>query len=464
MRIQALTPGHPPCHRPTIQAEVQHEVFVRDTHGPGQAVHPYRRDAAAYPVDPFHRRRTRHVEAKSLHQFLALLVPIIVFSVEPMGHTVAHRVTGIVRIRTKNERQALAASGRKISVMASCSGYIGKEGHPEGIFPRIGEYDRWAIEWGYRWYPQFKTAKDEAPFLNKQIIDSLAKNKHLYFGNEMSFTDPRNQSEDLGDDAVLAGKYGIKNLQRILPQLKTWTREPNEGYTNLKVMYEELLKQYRLYTVQVMKSIAGSYVTAKSVEQPGNIFEPVEYRRQKDAMKFLNDYVFTTPAWLINDELTALTGTDPGLHISVARFNILMKLQGSGTLLTLLKATEQNKGMKTYKAEEFPEDLKRGVWSELYTGKPVDIYRRGLQKLYIDNAFKAFKPVNEIVGRNNGNGTIFYINPDPTANDVSSIMRAHLVSLRSSYPQSGGGANGFIEVPLAGYGTKDQQELEGKNR
>lgn len=334
----------------------------------------------------------------------------------------------------------------------------------KGIFPRIGEYDRWAIEWGYRWYPQFKTAKDEAPFLNKQIIDSLAKNKHLYFGNEMSFTDPRNQSEDLGDDAVLAGKYGIKNLQRILPQLKTWTREPNEGYTNLKVMYEELLKQYRLYTVQVMKSIAGSYVTAKSVEQPGNIFEPVEYRRQKDAMKFLNDYVFTTPAWLINDELTALTGTDPGLHISVAQFNILMKLQGSGTLLTLLKATEQNKGMKTYKAEEFLEDLKRGVWGELYTGKPMDIYRRGLQKLYIDNAFKAFKPVNEIVGRNNGNGTIFYINPDPTANDVSSIMRAHLVSLRSDIRKAATSQTGLSKYHLQDMEQRISRELEGKDK
>ena len=36
-----------------------------------------------------------------------------------------------------------------------------------GMFPHIGEYDKWAIEWGYRWLPQFKTAKEEAPYLNQ---------------------------------------------------------------------------------------------------------------------------------------------------------------------------------------------------------------------------------------------------------------------------------------------------------
>lgn len=334
----------------------------------------------------------------------------------------------------------------------------------KGIFPRIGEYDTWAIEWGYRWYPQFKSAKEEMPYLNRLIIDSLAKNKRLYFGNENSFSDPRNQSEDLGDDAILAGKYGIKNLQRILPHLKEWTKEPNEGYNNLKTMYEEVIKQYKLYTVQVLKSIGGEYRTPKSVEQSGVQIAPVEYQRQKDAMKFLNDYLFTTPTWLINDTLTALTGTEPFVHIVVAQSNVLMRLQGSGTLMTLVKTAELNKSIKTYKPEEFLEDLKRSIWTELYTNKPIDIYRRNQQKVYVENSFKAFKAVNEIVGRNNGNGTIYYINPDPTGNDVSSIMRAHLTALRNDIHKAIPLQTGVSKYHLQDMEVRIDNELKGKDK
>ena len=334
----------------------------------------------------------------------------------------------------------------------------------KGIFPRIGEYDNWAIEWGYKWYPAFKTAKEEGPFLNKLIIDSLAKNKHLYFGSEMNFSDPRDQSEDLGDDAIAASKYGIKNLQRVLPQLKEWTKVPNEGYDNLKTMYEEVIKQYKLYTVQVLKSIGGEYRTLKSIEQPGRMIEPVEYQKQKASMKFLNQYLFTTPKWLINESYTAVTGTDPILHIVIAQSNALMKLQGSGMLIGLIKSAELNKGIKTYSATEFLEDLKQGVWSELYTNKPIDIYRRNQQKVYLENSFKAFKAVNEIVGRNNGNGTIYYINPDPTGNDVSSITRAHLRGLRNDIRKAIPSQTGISKYHLQDMENRISDVLEGKNK
>ncbi len=31
----------------------------------------------------------------------------------------------------------------------------------EGLFPRIGDYDKWAIEWGYKMFPQYKDAEAE---------------------------------------------------------------------------------------------------------------------------------------------------------------------------------------------------------------------------------------------------------------------------------------------------------------
>ncbi|RAJ08624.1 uncharacterized protein DUF5118 [Chitinophaga skermanii] len=334
----------------------------------------------------------------------------------------------------------------------------------KGIFPRIGDYDRWAIEFGYRWYPQFKSPNEEIAFMNKLVIDSLAANKRLFFGGEFSFSDPRSQSEDLGDNNVIAAKYGLKNLQRVLPQLKNWTRVPNEGYENLKNMYETLLRQYMLLSAQVLKSVGGSYTTLKSVEQPGVQITAVEYAKQKEAMKFLQEYVFTTQKWLINDTLTNLTGLDGALYISIAQGNVIKRLLASGTIVSLTREAEMNKGSKTYTASEMLEDLKSTVWSELYSNKPVDLYRRNLQKMYLEQAKKAFKQVSEITGGNYGNGTILYVNPDPTGNDASTLVRAQLVSLRGDIRRAIPVQSGISKYHLQDMEVRITNILEGNDK
>jgi Met-zincin/Domain of unknown function (DUF5117)/Domain of unknown function (DUF5118) len=300
----------------------------------------------------------------------------------------------------------------------------------KGIFPRIGAYDKWAIQWGYRWLPQFDSPEAETPYLNKLIIDSLNRNKQLIFGFEMDAYDPRYQSEDLGDDAVLASTYGIKNLKRILPKLAEWTRKPNEGYDNLKEISGQLFRQYNLYMAHVLKSIGGIYTTPKSVEQNGPVFEPVPYEKQKAAMKFLDNNLFNVPDWLTNDTSFGLTGSSAEPYFQVAQSLTLSRLLGSGTLINFIKNETRFRNKKLYTSAEFLDDLKKSVWSELYSHKPIDVNRRGLQRMYIDEAFHAFRPVGEIVGRNSGNGTQFYINPDPTKADMEGLMRAHLLSLK----------------------------------
>jgi hypothetical protein len=300
----------------------------------------------------------------------------------------------------------------------------------KGIFPRIGAYDKWAIQWGYRWLPQFDNADAETPYLNKLIIDSLNSNKQLAFGYEMDAYDPRSQSEDLGDDAIAASTYGMKNLKRILPKLAEWTRKPNEGYENLRTMSEHVFRQYMLYNAHVLKSIGGRYVTPKSVEQSGPVFEPVPYKKQKAAMKFLDANLWYAPDWLVKDTMFKVTGMTADPFIYAAQNNALSRLLGSGTLVNLINDEIRYKNEKIYTCEEFLNDLKKSVWSELYTGKAIEISRRNLQRMYVDLTFKSFQAVGEIVGRNAGNGTQIYINPDPTRNDVQGLMRAHLRSLR----------------------------------
>src|SRR5690606_36110490 len=106
----------------------------------------------------------------------------------------------------------------------------------KGLMARIGDYDKWAIEWGYRRFMQYDSPDAEKEHLNKWVIEKLKDNR-LWFGTESNIDDPRSQDEQVGDDAMKASAYGIKNLQRILPNLMTWSKQPNEDYSSISKMY-----------------------------------------------------------------------------------------------------------------------------------------------------------------------------------------------------------------------------------
>lgn len=296
---------------------------------------------------------------------------------------------------------------------------------PKGIFPRIGDYDLWAIEWGYKWTPEYKTAQDELPSSNKTIISRISADKRLTFGTEMDPNDPRNQNEDLGDNAMVASAYGIKNLKRILPNILTWSKQPNEGYDNAKALYGELIGQYSRYMGHVVKNVAGVYSTPKTVEEQGASFIAVPFAKQKEAMNFLNAQLFNSPTWLINKELIGRTGINPVDVFQNAQKSVLNRLLNPATFNKLINA-EALDGAKAYTAQNLFADLKTGIWSELYSHKPIDVYRRNLQKAYVESVSRM------IVAPAGAQGPTLpgmRAAADPTGTDMSSIGRANLSSL-----------------------------------
>ncbi|RZK45834.1 MAG: DUF5117 domain-containing protein, partial [Pedobacter sp.] len=175
----------------------------------------------------------------------------------------------------------------------------------KGLYPRIGDYDDWSIDWGYRIYN--KDNVDDMAKINVRTIEA-AKNPRLWFGTETNPDDPRSQNEDLSDNAMLASGYGIKNLQVILPKLTEWTKGKNEGYDDLQEMYGQLTSQYIRYMGHVTKNVAGILETPKMVEQGGVIYERNAAAKQREAMAFLNAQLFKTPTWLINKQILDVTG------------------------------------------------------------------------------------------------------------------------------------------------------------
>lgn len=311
-----------------------------------------------------------------------------------------------------------------------------------GIFPRIGMYDKWAIEWGYRWMPQFATADAEVPYLNKWIVSKLKEDKRYTFGTETDRDDPRNQSEDLGDDAMLAGTYGIKNLKRIMPEIINWTSEPNEDYEKAASLYYNLTGQFSLYMGHVATNVAGIYNTPISTEQTDvKAMEFVPKDIQKKAVDFLNKELFTTPTWLVDNKLSEKTGINAYSQIFRIQSNILKRLISARTL-DKMTMNELTNGKKAYTASEMFTDLKRGIWSDLNGGKRPDFAQRGLQKSYV-NALIAMldKPQRSST---TGMGPIAAAPAADSPSEAPAIARGQLMELRSALSGAASSSSGVL--------------------
>lgn len=251
-----------------------------------------------------------------------------------------------------------------------------------GIFPRIGIYDKWSIEWGYRWLPQFQTPEDEVAFSNQSIIEKLKTDVRYTFGTESDPNDPRNQSEDLGDDSMLASLYGIKNLKRIVPQILTWSYEPNKSYAGAGEIYSGVVSQFNRYLGHVTKNVAGIYSNSITVEQTDEIArEFVPANIQKRAIAFLNEQLFTTPEWLIDRQLMEKAKIVPVNTICSLQSGVLSRLINKSTL-DKMSENEILNGKKAYTSAQMFNDLKKVIWSNLGQS---DIYKRNMQKAYVEN-------------------------------------------------------------------------------
>jgi hypothetical protein len=294
---------------------------------------------------------------------------------------------------------------------------------------RIGDYDKWAIKWGYT-YTGISDVEVDKKVNNRWIIDSLTKNPRLWFGGEGQNVDPRAQTEDLSDNTVKASEYGIKNLKRILVALPEWTKEEADKYENLSDMYDQVINQFRRYMGHVAKNVGGIQQTYKSVEEKGDVYEPTPKAMQKSAVEFLNKQLFETPTWLLDKNiLNKISYPTSNEAIQTAQTSTLSSLLSGARLYRLVTSANRFGAANTYSLDEMMTDVKKGVWSELGTGKAIDAYRRNLQKSYIDNLIDLLNPSTPIISGLPAGFTIQFTNTKNT--DVSSIARAYLRSLQS---------------------------------
>ncbi|MBG9377427.1 zinc-dependent metalloprotease [Panacibacter sp. DH6] len=301
----------------------------------------------------------------------------------------------------------------------------------KGLFPRIGDYDKWAIKWGYT-LTDVKDEDADEKITNRWIIDSLGKNPRLWFGTELNPYDPRSQTEDLGDNSMKAGEYGIKNLKRIIQGLPEWTKEEADKYQNLDDMYGQVVIQFNRYMNHVIKNVGGIYETPKSVEQSGDVYEPAPKATQKEAIMFLQKQLFETPTWLFDKTILNKTSNPTSAetvnNIQIGAINSLFR----PSRLNIMAVSSNRFGnANTYLVDEMMDDVKKGVWSELASKRPIDNMRRNVQKAYVEALISILNPAppQQISGLPASFAALLGTNVKNT--DVPSIVRAHLVSLRA---------------------------------
>jgi len=295
-----------------------------------------------------------------------------------------------------------------------------------GIYPRIGDYDKWSIEWGYKMIPTAATAEDEVAVLDKWI-EAKANDKRYYFGRQGQPDDPRDQSECIGDNAMKASNYGIKNLKRILPNLINWTKQPNEDYDALNRMYGELVGQFRRYIGHVTYNFGGVYENLKKNNQAGNVYEFVSRETQKEAADFINKQVFTTPTWLLNEEISKKTKVNPASTILSLQEAALGRMMSTSIMNKMLNA-EAAIGNKAYTVLDLLHDLTKAVFTELPAKKSIDMYRRNLQKSYVERLGNIINPtVSGGINFSFGNAAP---SVDTKKTDILSYLKGHAKELK----------------------------------
>jgi len=252
------------------------------------------------------------------------------------------------------------------------------------FMPKVGEYDKWSVEFGYRDLG-IDNREDDAQAWDDRIREKADDPVYFYGRQTGTQVDPRSQREDLTNDAVEASRLGIENLKRIIPNLVSWTREDGENYETLEELYGSVLAQWSRYMGHVGRHVGGVYETPKTYEQDGVVYQPVPAARQQEAMDFLVAEGLQTPTWMLEqDVLRRIEHAGSVERIRDAQENILEMMLDPRRMARIVEVEALASSGDAYGLNAMLTDLREGVWTEVQQGGDVDPFRRNLQRGYLE--------------------------------------------------------------------------------
>jgi hypothetical protein len=290
------------------------------------------------------------------------------------------------------------------------------------ITPQIGVYDKYAIAWGYRWLD----TKDPRKALETQK-EWIAKHQNdplYHYGEQqtpLNTVDPRAQSEDLGDNAMKAGEYGIKNLKRLVPQILNWSAEPGDSYYQAGKLYMATVWQWNTYADHVMANIGGYYLESPVQGDGKKAYTPVPKNIQQDAMSYLKKEIFNLPEWLFKPELLSKTFAIKDTPLGPfeygpynlkreQQYGLMYSLVSDERLLRLLEMESIHGKDKVYTVSQLLKEIRETVFKPTLNGRSLTLDERMTEQNYVDVLLvsadklmdkinkKALQPVSMIKG------------------------------------------------------------------
>ena len=288
-----------------------------------------------------------------------------------------------------------------------------KEKQGDVVMRTIGPYDEWAIEYGYK--PVEDPYKNEEELL-KSITDRVAEAGLDYATDEdtgLLEPDPLTNRRDMGSDPLDYSRHQLRLVSELQKNMAEWAVEDGESYSRLRDRFNWLI-----YTIADASTYAGRYVGGqyfyrdhKGDPNARNPFVLVPAAKQREAMKFLADEVFSGKA--LNFEPALLTKLAPGrwrhwssddydawieynLH---DRYEMIMRtaLLPVFNPFTITRLHDMElmveDGEQAYTLAEHLRSLTDTIWSELDNAIPpkstdsspfISSVRRGLQRAYTE--------------------------------------------------------------------------------
>ncbi len=242
---------------------------------------------------------------------------------------------------------------------------------PEDLIPRVGAYDRLAIAWGYRCFPEM-TLDEETEYLQKWLDEQECCPLYRYNGTDN--IDVLSQSEDLGNNQMQTNALAIKNMQRLM-KLKVW--EVEDDATIRLVMghrYQVMIRKFQGFLDQALMNIRGrtEEIDAKAGNRRSMV--PVSKLRQQEALAFLDRYVGTPPTWLFQPDLFHRYQVDQRLNMEAL---MMQWVYGLAERLRLGPTPD-------YSQEQLFSDIRHIFFREWENGVQVSKERRNLQRFYIE--------------------------------------------------------------------------------
>ncbi len=352
-------------------------------------------------------KRVKHLELPD--ELMGQLIRFV--SSHEIGHSlglrhnmIASYATPVEKLRDKAWVERHGHTGSimdyaRFNYVAQPEDHIGEK----GLFPRINDYDLWAIQWGYQWRPEFKDAAEEKKVLRAEVTKVLKAHPHLWWtSDEGRGQDPRSQTEDLSDNQMVAADYGMKNLKRVMANIEQWTAQPDDEYHDLEELYGTARRQYQRYVGHVQRYIGGRFTN----HLPGQSEDEVVPRQQKQqALRWIGQNVLEAPIWLYPRSVAYKLSFNATEDIRSRQQATLSALLSVTTIQSL--HDDMLRSQQAYPVEDYLNDVFALVWKAESNDRQQADFLRSQQRAYLAQIDRALNPDKKEKGSENSEAVLY---------------------------------------------------------